>query len=127
MVLYRRRRILLVQRPQHGRWAGLWEFPHAPLQEGDSHEQAAARFLPRLTGFQAEIGREVLALRHSVTHHRITLVCFEAQYRAGRFQSPFYRRGCWVRLAELPAFPVSAPQRRVAQWLVDPDRQPNLF
>ncbi len=127
VVLYRRRRILLVQRPPHGRWAGLWEFPHAPLQKGDAYEEAVARFLPRLTGFQAEIGREFLTLRHSVTHHRITLVCFEAQYRAGRFRSPFYKRGCWVQPADLPAFPVSAPQRKVAQWLAHSDRQPNLF
>jgi A/G-specific adenine glycosylase len=127
VVVYRRRRVLLVQRCLEGRWAGLWEFPHAPLEKGQSHEEAAARLLPRLTGIEAEIGRELLTLRHSVTHHRITLVCFEGQYQRGRFQSTFYRRGRWVLPNDLPAFPVSAPQRKVAQRLVCADRQLQLF
>jgi A/G-specific adenine glycosylase len=118
VVVYHRRRVLLVQRPPQGRWAGLWEFPHAPLEAGESHAEAAARFLPQLTGIHADIGSELLTLRHSVTHHRIRLVCLEGQYRAGRFQSPFYRRGRWLRPTELPAFPVSAPQRKVAQLAV---------
>jgi A/G-specific adenine glycosylase len=127
VVVHHRRRVLFVQRPQQGRWAGLWEFPHAPLEAGESHEEAAARLLRQLTGLQAEVGSELLTLRHSVTHHRITLVCFEAQYQAGKFQSTFYRCGRWVKPADLPAFPVSAPQRRLAQMLTQPDRQLNLF
>jgi adenine-specific DNA glycosylase len=126
-VVYRGQRVLLVQRPSHGRWAGLWEFPHAALEPGEVHEAAAARMVPQLTGMQVEIGPEFFSLRHSVTHHRITLVCFEGQYLAGRFQSAFYRRGRWVRPAELSAFPISAPHRRAALRLVQPDRQLNLF
>ena len=127
VVVSHRRRILFVQRPQHGRWAGLWEFPHARLEAAESHQAAALRLLRQLTGIQAEIGSELLTLRHCVTHHHITLVCFEAQYQAGRFQSTFYRRGRWLKPADLPAFPVSAPQRRLAQLLTRPDRQLNLF
>jgi hypothetical protein len=62
-----------------------------------------------------------------VTHHRITLVCFQAQYRTGRFRSTFYRRARWVAPAELPAFPASSPQRKLAQFLLQPGRQLNLF
>src|SRR5262249_13324898 len=127
VVLRRGQRVLLVQRPERGRWAGLWEFPHAPVEDGQSHEGAAASLVPRLTGLRAKIGRELVTLRHCVTHHRITLVCFEGHYQTGRFRSTFYQRGHWVRPAELPAFPLSAPHRRVAELLVQPDRQPNLF
>jgi A/G-specific adenine glycosylase len=126
-IVYRRKRVLLVQRPPEGRWAGLWEFPHAPLEKGQTHEEAAAHLLLRLTGVKAEIEREILTLRHSVTHHRITLVCFAARYREGKFQSTFYRQGRWVLPNDLPAFPVSAPQRKVAQQLVQADRQLSLF
>jgi A/G-specific adenine glycosylase len=127
VVVRRGRRVLFVQRPQHGRWAGLWEFPHAPLEKGDIAEETAARLLLRLIGIVAEVGTELLTLRHSVTHHRITLICFQARYRTGRFRSAFYRRSRWLAPAELAAFPVSAPQRRLAQLLVQADRQPNLF
>jgi A/G-specific adenine glycosylase len=127
VVVYRRGRVLMVQRPPDGRWAGLWEFPHAPRETGQTYEDAAIDLLPRLTGIRAEIGCEILTLQHSVTHQRITLVCFEGQYREGRFQSVFYRRGRWVRPKDLPAFPVSAPQRKIAQQLVQADRQLRLF
>jgi A/G-specific adenine glycosylase len=127
VVVRRGQQVLFVQRPQEGRWAGLWEFPHAPREEQESYEEAAARFLPLLTGVEAKLGRELLTLRHTVTHHQITVVCFEAGYRAGRFRSPFYQQGRWVKPAELSEYPVSAPQRRLAQTLVNPDRQRRLF
>ena len=127
VVVFRGQRVLLVQRPSRGHWAGLWEFPHGSVEAGESHDQAAARLLRYLTGVTAEIGRELLTLRHSITHHRITLVCFQARHQAGRFHSPFYTRGRWVRLTELALFPVSAPQRRLAQTLLQPERQLCLF
>jgi A/G-specific adenine glycosylase len=126
-VVRRRRAVLLVQRPSEGRWAGLWEFPHGPLREQETHEEAAARLVAELTGVQATIGPELLTLRHSVTHHQITLVCFEAQAKKGQFRSGFYQQGLWVKLGELLSFPVSAPQRRLAHALTDPDRQRGLF
>jgi 8-oxo-dGTP pyrophosphatase MutT (NUDIX family) len=126
-VVFRGRRVLLVQRPPRGRWAGLWEFPHGPLEAGESHDRAASRLLLQLTGVTAEMGPELLTLRHSVTHHRITLVCFQAHYQAGTFHSDFYLRGLWIKPADLPVFPVSAPQRRLAQMLLQPDRQLCLF
>jgi A/G-specific adenine glycosylase len=112
-------RLLLVQRPDNGRWSGLWEFPRGPLEKGESHEEAARRLARELTGLQAEVGRQLLTIHHSVTHHRITLVCFEATYRKDSFRSEFYRKGRWIKPAELVEYPVSAPQRRLAGVLVE--------
>jgi A/G-specific adenine glycosylase len=114
VVVRRNGHVLVVQRPEWSRWAGLWEFPHAPLQKGETHVQAANRLLRDLTNIQAEIGPELQTVRHSVTHHRITLVCFEARYRAGKFRSDFYHQGEWIRPARLSTYPVSSPQRRLA-------------
>jgi A/G-specific adenine glycosylase len=127
VVVRRGRQVLLVRRPDEGRWAGLWEFPHGPLRPGEAYEAAAVRVLAELTGLRAEPGPEVLTLWHSVTHHRITLVCFEARYRGGRFRSSLYRERAWVEPARLADFPVSAPQRRLAEALVAPARQQRLW
>jgi A/G-specific adenine glycosylase len=127
VVVRRGRRVLLVQRSDEGRWAGMWEFPHAALVPGESHEQGALRLLADLTGVEAELGPELLTIRHGVTHHRITLVCFEARYRAGAFRSAFYRQGQWVTPGQLSDYPVSAPQRRLAQALADRNRQRRFF
>src|SRR5208282_2238580 len=98
-----------------GRWAEMWEFPHDVLGAGESHEAAARRLLRELTGLEAELGSELLTVRHGVTRFRITMVCLEAEYRGGAFTSPFYAQGRWVEPEQLAAYPVSVPQRRLAR------------
>jgi A/G-specific adenine glycosylase len=127
VVVRRNGRVLLVQRPEGGRWEGMWEFPHGPLQDDETHEQAADRLLRELTGLRARRGPELLTVRHGVTRFQITMVCFEATYKAGTFRSSFYRQGVWVGPEELAAYPVSSPQRRLAKELTTPDRQRRLF
>jgi A/G-specific adenine glycosylase len=126
VVVRRGSRVLLVQRPPDGRWGGMWEFPHGSLEPGEVPEEGAVRLLAGLTGIRAGLGPEILTLRHGVTRFRITMVCFEARYRRGRFRSAFYRRGLWVEPRQLPDYPVSVPQRRLAEALVRA-RQRRLF
>jgi A/G-specific adenine glycosylase len=127
VVVWRDSTVLLAQRPLSGRWAGLWEFPHAPLLDGEAHETAAARLLHDLIGLQARLGPELLTIRHGITRYHITLTCFESAYVAGEFHSDFYVRGRWLNVADLAAYPVSAPQRRLARFLISPSRQRRLF
>ena len=117
-VVRRRGQVLVAQRPGHGRWANLWEFPHDALRHGETHETAAARMLDQLTGLGIELGPELTTLRHGITRFRITLVCLEAAYRSGRFHSAHYQQGRWLKPAQLTQLPLSAPQRRLAQLLV---------
>jgi A/G-specific adenine glycosylase len=126
LVVRRGQKVLLVQRPENGRWAGMWEFPHDSLQGKETHEAAAWRCLSELTGLSAALGPELMTLRHAVMHYRITLVCFEASYRGGRFSSAFYQQGRWLPPHQLWDYPISAPQRRLAQALVRPG-QKSLF
>jgi A/G-specific adenine glycosylase len=127
VVVRRGAEVLVVQRPAAGRWANLWEFPHGPLAADETHEAAARRLLAELTGVAADLGAELLTLRHGVTHYRITLVCFEAAYRSGTFASAFYRQAAWVEPARLADYPVSVPQRRLARALLAGPRQRQLF
>ncbi len=113
LVIWRGPTVLLAQRPEKGRWAGLWEFPHTPLVESESHEEGAARLLRDLTGLQAHLGPELLTIRHGITRYHITLTCFESVWHAGEFQSDLYVQGRWLTLADLAAYPVSSPQRRL--------------
>jgi len=127
VVVRRGDEVLLVRRPLTGRWAGLWEFPHGPLVEGELPEAAASRLLHQLTGLHAHLGSELLTIRHSVTRYRIALTCFDAVLAGGEFQSDFYVEGRWLALADLAAYPVSSPQRRLARFLLSPNRQRLLF
>jgi len=127
VVVRRGAEVLFVQRPPEGRWAGLWEFPHGPVLKGEPHEIAASRLLRQLTGLSVKVGSELLTIRHDITRYRITLTCFEAEYAGGEFQSAFYVAGRWLSLADLAAYPVSSPQRRLARFLLSPSRQRRLF
>jgi A/G-specific adenine glycosylase len=127
VVVRRGSRVLLVQRPAEGRWGNMWEFPHAPLRGGETHEEAARRVVAELTGLEARLRPELLTVRHGITRFRVTLVCFEAEYVAGDFHSPLYVRGEWLSPSALGSYPVSSPQRRLAAALTAPDRQRQLF
>lgn len=118
--------VFLVQRPEKGRWAGMWEFPHGTISAGESVDEAAQRMLHELTGLRVDWGAELISLNHSVTHHRIALICLEAVYRSGKFRSDFYRQGKWLRPHRLKDYPVSSPQRRIADLLIT-TRQKRLF
>jgi A/G-specific adenine glycosylase len=127
IVVRRGSKVLLVQRPPTGRWAGLWEFPHGPLRDGETHEAAAIRLLHELTGLQADLGAELLTIRHGIMHYQITLTCFEVTHRRGKFHPRFYVQGRWLSLAELAAYPISSPHRRLSRFLLAPSRQRRLF
>jgi A/G-specific adenine glycosylase len=126
VVVRRGSRVCLVQRPPQGRWAGMWEFPHGPLAPGETHETAAQRNLRELTALEAELGTELLTVRHCVTRFRITMTCLEARYSGGTFASLFYRQSRWVTPKQLRQYPFSVAQRRLAKMLSGP-RQQRLF
>ena len=118
VVLKKKGKLLLVQRPPSGRWGNLWEFPHGILQPGETHDQAAQRLLLDLTGIEGMLGNELLTIKHSVTHLQITVVCFEASYRKGRFASQFYQKGQpGYHRQSLPTYLRKVPQRLSAQSL----------
>lgn len=127
VVLRRDDCVLLGQRPARGRWAGLWEFPHGPLEVGETPEAAADRIVTSLTGLHSGPLTEVLTLRHGITRFRITMVCFEAMHRSGEYASPFYVAGRWVPPEQLATYPVSSPQRQLANWVIAGIRQRSLF
>ena len=116
VALRRGTKVLLVQRPAAGRWAGLWEFPRRPMTENSAAAEAAG--LIATLGLRADVTAELTTIRHSVTRFRITVVCLEARWRGGRLRPGAYARGVWASLAELAEYPCSRPQRRLAAALL---------
>ncbi len=111
-------RLLLVQRPDEGRWAKMWEVPHQELAWMEPHATAAQRLLASL-GLTGDIGGEVAAIRHSVTRFRITMTCLQVAHRRGSLRAGSYAASAWVRADELGDYPLATPQRRLARRLLD--------
>jgi A/G-specific adenine glycosylase len=119
VVVRRRSRYLLVRRPDHGRWAGLWEFPHVERELLESPHAAAQRLLGAL-GLRGEVESELATIRHTVTRFQITLTCLQARWLGGDVASDRYPETRWVRPAELAGYPIGTPQRRLAERLSEP-------
>ncbi|MBM4068112.1 MAG: A/G-specific adenine glycosylase [Planctomycetes bacterium] len=117
VVCRRGQRVLVAQRPRHGRWAGMWEFPHGPMNEHESAVDAGRRTVMELTGCRADIGDPLLDFAHAITRFRIRLICLQARWRGGAFRSEFYQQGKWLLVEDLMTLPFSAPQRRLAATL----------
>src|SRR5262249_22708130 len=67
VTIYRGPKVLLVRRPDDAaRWANMWEVPHGPRGADIPVCELAADW----TGLQVRNPRELLTIRHSVTHHR---------------------------------------------------------
>jgi A/G-specific adenine glycosylase len=109
-------RLLLVQRPDKGRWAKMWEFPHHACEAKESPEAAARRLLATL-GIHGDSLGEIATIRHSVTHHRITMTCLQIKHRNGSPQPDLYANAVWIRVKDLPNYPLSTPQRKLARLL----------
>jgi A/G-specific adenine glycosylase len=116
IILQKRDRVLLVQRPDDGRWPGMWEFPHCPLEWMESHADAAERLLRdmRLSG---RWSGSIATIRHTVTRFRITMVGVHGTYQRGNLRKAIFPQAKWVRIPDLLNYPLAAPQRILARHL----------
>jgi A/G-specific adenine glycosylase len=112
VVVRRQGRVLLCQRGDTGRWAGMWEFPRMALA-GKETPQAGARRLGKQLQLQVrDKARQMI--RHTVTHHDIHLWVFEGTASNRTVPVPAcYRRCRWIYPAQLAQYPVPRPQRRI--------------
>jgi A/G-specific adenine glycosylase len=119
VVVRRRGRVLLLRRPEGGRWAGLWDFPRFRLSAAAKPQADVARQLVKgvraLTGVRVRPGRRLKTLKHGVTRYRITLECYEAEYVStaeGKSAADALR---WLRPQELEGYPLSTTGRKLAR------------
>ncbi len=127
VVLRKGSKVLLVRRPAAGRWANMWEFPHHELNEKETHKKSMRRLLSRVLGVRAQIGAEIMTIRHAVTRFRISMVCHEAIFQSGSVRTATYPEARWLDPVELHSYPVSTPQRKLAEEVVRVSRQLRLF
>jgi A/G-specific adenine glycosylase len=100
-------RWLIEQRPMTGRWAGLWQF--VTLDSPRPFDLPISD--PRLLG----------TVRHALTHRRYEFVVHRACLSGSL---PPAGRRIWVTLTDLDRYPLSRPQLRMVQWLIDTESGP---
>jgi A/G-specific adenine glycosylase len=119
LIVRRRGRVLLLRRPQGGRWAGLWDFPRYEMD----HEQKPAlqrrlgESLLDQTGVSAVPTNHLKQIKHGVTRFRITLDCYETttgQVSAPPNDAPEMK---WVLPKQLNDYPLSTTGRKLARLI----------
>lgn len=113
VIARRRERVLVVQRPPMGVWAGLWEFPWLDVT-GMADPQASL-----ISHLRTRFGLEVTslapcgALAYGIMNVRYGLTAYEASSVRGRTHSP----ARWLKPHELTRIAMPAPHRRLAALL----------
>jgi A/G-specific adenine glycosylase len=119
VVVYKSGHVLLRQRTRGERWELMWDFPRFELEsEGPlfAREEIVAKVRTQ-TGVLCDPGNLLTTIRHGVTRFRITLDCYEAQFRSGRVRSTGDSPTRWVKPTGLTDFPLSVSARQLTRLL----------
>lgn len=100
-------RLLLLQRPPTGVWAGMWEVPRGTVGDGESTRDAGGRVGRERLGVDVTLGEHIATIRHTVMRRSITLKAYEAQ-----IPGPV-KVGRWVTEEEASRLALPSPQRRL--------------
>ncbi|MCS6920026.1 MAG: A/G-specific adenine glycosylase [Fimbriimonadales bacterium] len=118
-------RFLIAQRPPDGLWGGLWEFPRATRTGRESLEALACRAAAQI-GLEVEPRRPLQCVKHTVTYSKIQLYGYLCAWRSGEAHTGAYQAVAWVAPDALAQYPLSAPQRKLAEALRT-QHEPTLF
>lgn len=112
-IVQHRGQVLIVQRPVAERWGGLWELPRTTIANGEEPRDRLRRFVSAELGLEIAVGMVAAIVKHSVTHHRITLTAYRCELVGGIANPGKYAACRWARPARLCEFPCSTPQRKL--------------
>lgn len=116
VVLRRGVKFLISQRPDGGRWAGMYEFPNRRLESGESSERAASQ-LASVVCRRFGPAHKLVDIRHGVMHFRITANCFVFDARATKLSKA--QTSKWATLDEIAGLPLSSAHRRIVTFLTN--------
>ena len=119
-VVYKRKKILLVRRPDEGFLGGLWEFPGERCRTTETAPEACRRAVLDRAGLKVAVGEPITRVRHAYTHFKITLEVFACRWESGRvhLDGPVAFR--WVQPHDLQGFPLPGAMKKVLFHLLPP-------
>jgi A/G-specific adenine glycosylase len=123
-LISREDKVLLVRRPPHGLWGGLWEMPRRVCLPGESPSACAERAALEIAGIEGRAADSVGIVKHSVTHHAIALHgirVIETDAVAKTIEREDFR---WMDSGHGCSLPLSAPQKRLLELLADKGERP---
>jgi len=96
-------RVLICQRHHADSYGMQWEFPGGKVESGESLEDTLRRELAEELAIEAEVGEEVLRLRHRYPDRWVEVVFFAVRSYRGEVRNQVFEAVEWAprtRLAE---------------------------
>jgi A/G-specific adenine glycosylase len=116
-VIRRSGSVLLARRPEGKMLGGLWEFPGGKREPGETLPACLRRELREELGVDVRVRDELIAVKHAFSHFRITLHVFSCDRLRGKPRPIDAAEIRWVRVQNLPRFPMGRADRIVADCL----------
>ena len=121
VLVLRRDKILMRLCGKDEWWTGMWDFPRFRVSRYATPE--ILRLMNDQTGLQIVIDKPGTTIKHTVTHHNITLDCYIADSVKGRLKVPkksgdesdAKSKFRWISKSELGDYPLSVTARKIAK------------
>ncbi len=117
LILEKNGRFLLIQRPPAGLWGGLWEFPRAECEEGETPMDCASRLAKDWFDIDPFQGEERVKVIHGVMHFRISLHAFMVSISPESLINRHKSSSEWLLPDEICRKPLSSPQKKLVASL----------
>ncbi len=105
-VVFKKGKILLVQRPEQGLLAGLWEFPCGPLDEGADPARACPEQLKSTVNLAVTVHCHPDIVSHVYTHFKLQMNVCLCRWQAGRVRLNGYAGFKWLSLSQIADLPL---------------------
>ena len=113
ILLDRKKRVLVLQRPALGLLGGLWKFPGGERGETESAEEALARTVREELGLHVRVVKTIAPVKHAYTHFRVTFHVYRCAIVRGRVTSLEGVHWKWVSPEELLKLALSKAERKI--------------
>jgi 8-oxo-dGTP diphosphatase len=106
-------KVLIARRKKGDRFEGRWEFPGGKVEPGELPEDCLKREIREELGIDVEVGDVLCSLPFRTADLAIRLLAYKAERLAGEVACLDHEEIRWVDPAELDAFEMTEPDRRV--------------
>jgi A/G-specific adenine glycosylase len=114
------RRLLLIRRPVDARLGGMWSFPAAVRNRGESAAQAAERAVREALGVEVRAGAPVGVVTHAFTHVRATYNAIRCTMVSGEPRELGCDGWAWAGSGDVDAYALPVAQKKIFALTVEP-------
>ena len=106
VVIQKKEKMLVVQRPMEGFLGGLWEFPSIPGSFKSPPAEQITGEIRGETGLTIEITEKLTRIKHAYTHFTLTGDIYMGRYIKGRVRLQTAKTHRWVTVGALKRLPL---------------------